>query len=153
MVKDCPRARRGAPPQTYQPPRAPPGPLAILSAPVASPPPQPARGGDRGGRGRPRGGGQARYYALPARSEAVASDLIITSIVPVCHRDASVLFDPGSTYSYASSYFAPHLGISRDSLSSPVYVSTPVMAPLELKEQLQELLDKGFIRPSVSPWG
>jgi len=30
------------------------------------------------------------------------------------------------------------------------------MAPVEmkeLKEQLQELLDKGFIRPSASPWG
>ena len=30
------------------------------------------------------------------------------------------------------------------------------MTPSELKElrlQLQELLDKGFIRPSVSPWG
>ena len=30
------------------------------------------------------------------------------------------------------------------------------MAPTELKElkiELQELLDKGFIRPSVSPWG
>ena len=30
------------------------------------------------------------------------------------------------------------------------------MAPSELKElrlQLQELLDKGFIRPSISPWG
>ncbi len=30
------------------------------------------------------------------------------------------------------------------------------MAPTELKElkvQLQELLDKGFIRPSVLPWG
>ena len=30
------------------------------------------------------------------------------------------------------------------------------MAPTELKElkiQLQELLDKGFIRPSLSPWG
>ena len=30
------------------------------------------------------------------------------------------------------------------------------MAPIELKElktQLRELLDKGFIRPSVSPWG
>jgi len=24
---------------------------------------------------------------------------------------------------------------------------------VELKIQLQELLDKGFIRPSVSPWG
>ena len=30
------------------------------------------------------------------------------------------------------------------------------MAPTELKElktQLQELVDKGFIRPSMSPWG
>ena len=30
------------------------------------------------------------------------------------------------------------------------------MAPAELKElkeQLQELLDKGFIRPNTSPWG
>nr|GFD06305.1 RNA-directed DNA polymerase homolog [Tanacetum cinerariifolium] len=30
------------------------------------------------------------------------------------------------------------------------------MAPIELKElkdQLQELLKRGFIRPSVSPWG
>ena len=43
-----------------------------------------------------------------------------------------------------------------------VHGTTPIsrapypMAPTELKElktQLQELLDKGFIRPSVSPWG
>ncbi|XP_070036666.1 uncharacterized protein [Nicotiana tomentosiformis] len=47
-------------------------------------------------------------------------------MVPVCHKDASVLFDPGSTYSYVSSYFAPYLDISRESLSSPIYVSMPV---------------------------
>ncbi|XP_070002181.1 uncharacterized protein [Nicotiana sylvestris] len=43
-------------------------------------------------------------------------------MVLICHRDASALFDPGSTYSYVSSYFALYLDISRDPLSS-VYVS------------------------------
>ncbi|XP_070002437.1 uncharacterized protein [Nicotiana sylvestris] len=46
-------------------------------------------------------------------------------MVLVSHRDASVLFDPGSTYSYVSYYFSPYLDISRDSLISPVYVSMP----------------------------
>nr|GEZ06082.1 hypothetical protein [Tanacetum cinerariifolium] len=35
--------------------------------------------------------------------------------------------------------------------SSPV-ISPPVELK-ELKDQLQELLERGFIRPSVSPWG
>lgn len=91
----------------------------MVTTPVATLPTQPARGGGQGGRGRPRGGGQAGYYALPARTEVVASDSVITGIVLVCHRDASVLFDPGSTYSYVSSYFVPHLGVSRESLSFP----------------------------------
>ena len=40
--------------------------------------------------------------------------------------------------------------------TTPIYRAPYCMAPIELKvlkTQLQELLDKGFIRPSVSPWG
>ncbi|XP_070036587.1 uncharacterized protein [Nicotiana tomentosiformis] len=37
-------------------------------------------------------------------------------------------------------------------ISIPPYRMVPTESK-ELKEQLQELLDKGFIRPSVSPWG
>ncbi|XP_070003161.1 uncharacterized protein [Nicotiana sylvestris] len=98
----------------------------MITAPTTTPSTQPARGGGWGGRGRPREGDQARYYALPACTKEIASDSVITGIVPICYRDASVLFDLESTYSYVSSYFAPHLGVSRDSLSSPVYISTHV---------------------------
>ena len=43
-----------------------------------------------------------------------------------------------------------HLG------TSPISMTPNRMAPVELQElmvQLQELLDKGFIRSSTSPWG
>ena len=38
----------------------------------------------------------------------------------------------------------------------PIFMTPHRMAPVELQElrvQLQELLDKGFIRSSTSPWG
>ncbi|XP_070023112.1 uncharacterized protein [Nicotiana sylvestris] len=47
-------------------------------------------------------------------------------IISVGDRDASVLFDPGSTYSYVYSIFARFLVISPEPLVTPVHVSTPV---------------------------
>ncbi|TYK28801.1 ty3-gypsy retrotransposon protein [Cucumis melo var. makuwa] len=46
--------------------------------------------------------------------------------------------------------------IELESSTTPISRALYRMAPVELKElkvQLQELLDEGFIRPSVSPWG
>ena len=48
------------------------------------------------------------------------------------------------------------LSIQISPRTTPVSRAPFRMAPNELKElkiQLQELLDKGLIRPSVSPWG
>ena len=47
-------------------------------------------------------------------------------------------------------------GIEVLSSSTPISIPPYRMAPMELKElkiQLQDLVDKGFIRPSVSSWG
>ncbi|XP_070009767.1 uncharacterized protein [Nicotiana sylvestris] len=80
-------------------------------APSALPPAQPARGR----------GQEARSGA---RSKAESYDVSITDTVLVCSRDVLVLFDPSSTYSYVSSYFASYLVVPRGSLSAHVYVST-----------------------------
>ena len=46
-------------------------------------------------------------------------------------------------------------GIELHPGTSPISMTLHRMAPIELllRVQLQELLDKGFIRPSTSPWG
>ncbi|XP_070049290.1 uncharacterized protein [Nicotiana tomentosiformis] len=118
----CPHLTGGPAQQRSQP---------TTSSPITSPPAQPARGGAQSVRGRPRGegrsgDGQARFYAIPARPDVVASDAVITCIVSVFHREASIQFDPGSTYSYVSSYLAHHLDMPCESLVSPIHVSTSV---------------------------
>ncbi|XP_070035354.1 uncharacterized protein [Nicotiana tomentosiformis] len=128
------------------------GSRAMIPALVALPPAQPAKGRGRAARGGGltiRGGGQAvrgggqpvrgrpkdavhsgrvqpRFYAFPAKPEDKSSDVMITGIVPICHIDASVLFNPGYTYSYVSSYFSSYLVMPRDSRSALVCVSTLV---------------------------
>ncbi|XP_070046907.1 uncharacterized protein [Nicotiana tomentosiformis] len=122
IKRDCPRLLSGAPQQRTR---------SMVPAPKFPPPTQPARSGAHAVRGRPKGGGrpgggQARFYDIPARTDVVASDVVITGIVLVCHKYASTLFEPGSTYSYVFSYFTHYLDIPRESLVSPVHVSTPV---------------------------
>ncbi|XP_070023087.1 uncharacterized protein [Nicotiana sylvestris] len=103
----------------------------MTQAPAAIPSAQSARSGAPTARSSLRkgdrsGGVQARCYALPTRPEAVTSDAVITGIESVCHMDASILLDPGSTYLHVSSYFTRYFDMPPESLVSPIHVSTLV---------------------------
>ncbi|XP_070015262.1 uncharacterized protein [Nicotiana sylvestris] len=174
---------RGAPPQTTQVLRAPPDPQAMVTAPATTPPAHPTEGGGRAGKGLPRGGGQARYCALPALTKAVAYDFLITDIVLArrmvekgCDtylayvRDVSVDTPIVESVPVVRDYpdvfpmdilgkppnrdidFGTDLLLGTQPISIPPYcIALPELK--ELNEQLQELLDNGFIWTSVSPWG
>ena len=124
-MRDCPRTRRGGLPQGSQ------GSTSRAAQPPARCCAKNGRGGSLSGRGGGRGGsqsdgGRSHCYAFPGRPEAEASDAVTTSIISVCHRSATVLFDPSFTYSYVSTYFSPSLDISCECLDLPIRVSTPV---------------------------
>ena len=78
------------------------------------------------GRGNGQTGDRAHCYAFPRRSEAETSDVVIIGNLLVCDCMASVLFDPGSTFSYVSSTFANGLDLHCELLDIPIRVSTPV---------------------------
>uniref|UniRef100_A0A2N9III7 Reverse transcriptase n=1 Tax=Fagus sylvatica TaxID=28930 RepID=A0A2N9III7_FAGSY len=114
---------------------------------------------------------QGRVFAM-TEQDAEASPDVIVGTIDICSMPANVLFDPGSTHSFVSPYFAykikfqpellPHdLSVvvpSGESLSAQwVYRSCGIdikeASEVKLEDIPVELLDKGFIRPSVSPWG
>ncbi|XP_070046388.1 uncharacterized protein [Nicotiana tomentosiformis] len=90
-----------------------------------------------------RGGSvHSSFGALPTQSSHHAPSVQISPIMGSCNgysgsrgltqdpqsflvKDASVLFDPVSTYSYVSSYFVSCLDIPRGSLDAHVHESTP----------------------------
>ena len=78
------------------------------------------------GRGNGQTGDRAHCYAFPGRSEAETSDVVITGNLLICDYMASVLFDPGSTFSYVSSAFSTSLNLNCELLDVPIRVSTPV---------------------------
>ncbi|XP_073227080.1 uncharacterized protein [Cicer arietinum] len=72
-----------------------------------------------GGRGQiPAGRGQARVFALTCQ-DAQTSNAVVTGILSICSRDAHVLFDPGATHSFVSSWFATQLGKCSSPLEEP----------------------------------
>ena len=77
------------------------------------------------GRGNRQTGDRAHCYAFPGRSEAETSDAVITGNLLVGDCMASVLFDPGSTFSYVSFSFATGLKLNCELLDMPIRVSTP----------------------------
>ncbi|GJQ95478.1 putative reverse transcriptase domain-containing protein [Tanacetum coccineum] len=77
---------------------------------------------------------QGRAYALGGR-DASPDSKVITSTFLLNNRYATILFDTGA---------------------APVAQAPYRLAPSEMKElakRLQELSEKGFIRPNSSPWG
>ncbi|XP_070013824.1 uncharacterized protein [Nicotiana sylvestris] len=218
------RGHPGRPPYSAPPPaRGAPARPYFSAIPESSYRP-PAIQGSSGGYLGPQGSSDSYFSAMSKSSyrppTIQASSSGSTGIISVGVRDASVLFDPGSTYSYVSSLFARFLVISPEPLGTHVHVSTPVQHMVEKgclaylvyvrdttvespiidsvpvvrefanvfpsnlpgmppdrdidfcidlapgtqpisippyhmtpKEQLEELLSKGFVRPSVSPWG
>ena len=56
----------------------------------------------------------------------MTSDAVIKGNLLICDCMASVLYDPGSTFSYVSSSFATGLDLYCDLLDMPIRVSTPV---------------------------
>ncbi|XP_070002270.1 uncharacterized protein [Nicotiana sylvestris] len=66
---------------------------------------------------------------MPTRPTVEASDAVITTILRVCALNAYALMDPGSIFSYITSYFALDFGIEPEQLFEPFFMSTSVGDP------------------------
>ena len=72
--------------------------------------------------------------------------------IPVVSEFTDMFVEPSSFPPQRSVDFGIELELGTRPISKAPYRMTPVEM-LELKKQLEELAEKGFIRPSVSPWG
>ncbi|GJS64930.1 putative reverse transcriptase domain-containing protein [Tanacetum coccineum] len=133
---------------------------------------------NHGNQGR-NGNAPAKVYAIGHAGTNPDSN-VVTSMFLLNNRYASVLFDTGAYRSFVSTAFSSQIDITPSTLdhyyddlsglpptrqvefqidlipAAPV-ARAPYRLALskmkELSDQLKELSDKGFIRPSSSPWG
>ncbi|XP_049395431.1 uncharacterized protein LOC125859676 [Solanum stenotomum] len=99
------------------------------------------------------GGGVNRIYPITSRQEQENSPDAVTGAIPIVKEFPEVFSDdiPGVPHEREIDF---SINIIPD--TRPIFIPPYRMAPAELKElkeQLKDLLDTGFIRPSVSTWG
>nr|XP_012466402.1 unnamed protein product [Gossypium raimondii] len=140
-----------------------------------------SQGATRDTAGRPEVRAPARTYAIRVREEASAPDVITVLTAQRCIRkgyDAYLSYVLDTKVSESKTQAVPvvcefsdvfpeelpglpperEVEFSIDLIpgTTPISIASYRMAPTELKElktQLQELVDRGFVRPSHSPWG
>jgi hypothetical protein len=109
----------------------------------------------------PSSGKELEYVA-----ESLVTDKAASNIIVLKHLDAASILDIRTVSEYSDVFLEELLGMPPDCEIEFVIELVPGTAPIfkrpyrmaanqlaELKEQLQELLDKGYIHPSASPWG
>jgi hypothetical protein len=109
----------------------------------------------------PSGGKELEYVAENLVMDKAASNRIVLN-----HLDAASTLDIRTISEYPDVFPKELLGMPPDREIEFIIELVPGTTPIfkipyrmvanqlvKLKEQLQELLDKGYIRPSASPWG
>lgn len=66
---------------------------------------------------------RVHYYAFPKRPKVESFEPVITGIISICHRPSLILFFPGSTLSYVSTYFTSRLDLMCKSITISICVS------------------------------
>nr|GEV17698.1 retrotransposable element Tf2 [Tanacetum cinerariifolium] len=103
----------------------------------------------------------ARAYTISVTRTNPNANVVMGTFLLNNHY-ASILFDTGADKSFVSTAFSSLIDIIPITLDHDVDVELAEarapyrFAPSDMKElldQLKELFDKGFIRPSSSPWG
>ncbi|GJR55729.1 putative reverse transcriptase domain-containing protein [Tanacetum coccineum] len=118
------------------------------------------KNGNQGNRAR-NGNAVARAYVVGSAGTNPNSNVVMGTFL-LNNRYALILFDTGADRSFISTAFSSLIDSIPTTLDHGydvelAYARAPYrLAPSEMKElsdQLKELSDKGFIRPSSSPWG
>jgi hypothetical protein len=115
----------------------------------------------KAGRLTPSSGKEVEYVA-----ENLVTDKAVSNRIVLNHLDAASTLDIRTVSKFPDVFLEELPGMPPDREIEFVIELVPSTAPIfkrpyrmatnqlaELKEQLQELLDKGYIRPSASPWG